>query len=223
MKLHIYNVSWFSHTDNEIEVFYIKSWNTCTYSVYFKSKKELNYNRFVDPNKLVHSDLRIYRISFLLLDISQRCRAEAAHHCRAMPKRPYLITRKVSRYCLLALQRSTVVRVKLYMSYYHGNIHNVYTLHKELLIIMRAHAHSALLAMFRTHTLTFNNMTDNLSLPCCCAKPLQSGGSRCARLIHIIICSYFIPGFGAGNIFYIIYICIYLKPSKQFKSEFMVH
>ena len=73
MKLHV-NISWFSHTDNEIEVFYIKSWNICTYYVYFKSKKELDYNRFVDPNilgasRLVHSDLRIYRISFFLLVI----------------------------------------------------------------------------------------------------------------------------------------------------------
>ena len=60
-------------TDNEIQDFYIKSWNICTYSVYFKSKKELNYNRYVDPNilrasRLVHSDLRIYRISFFLFD-----------------------------------------------------------------------------------------------------------------------------------------------------------
>ena len=67
------NISWFSHTDNEIEVFYFKSWNICTYSVYFNSKKELNYNRFVDLNilgasRLVHSDLRIYQISFFLLD-----------------------------------------------------------------------------------------------------------------------------------------------------------
>ena len=72
-----FNISCYSHTDNEIEVFYIKSWNICTYSVYFKSKKELNYNRFVDPNilgasRLVHSDLRIYRISFFLLDIMSR-------------------------------------------------------------------------------------------------------------------------------------------------------
>ena len=42
--------------------------------VYFKSKKELNSDRFVDPNilgaaRLVHSDLRIYRISIFLLDI----------------------------------------------------------------------------------------------------------------------------------------------------------
>ena len=41
--------------------------------MYFKSKKELNYERFVDPNvlgaaRLVHSDLRIYRISFFPLD-----------------------------------------------------------------------------------------------------------------------------------------------------------
>ena len=41
--------------------------------VYFKSKKEHNYDRFVDLNilgavRLVHSDLRIYRISFFLLD-----------------------------------------------------------------------------------------------------------------------------------------------------------
>ena len=72
MKLHV-NISWFSHTDNEIEVFYIKFWNIGTYYDYFRSKKELNYNRFVDPNilgalHLVHSDLRIYQISFFLLD-----------------------------------------------------------------------------------------------------------------------------------------------------------
>ena len=52
----------------------MKSWSTCTYVVYFKSKKELNYDGFVDLNKLgaarlVHSDLRIYRISFFLLDV----------------------------------------------------------------------------------------------------------------------------------------------------------
>ena len=43
--------------------------------MYFKSKKDLNYDRFVDPNilgaaRLVHSDLRIYRISFFLLDVT---------------------------------------------------------------------------------------------------------------------------------------------------------
>ena len=54
------NISWFSHTNNEIEDFYIKSCNICTYFVYFKSKKEPNYDRFVDPNmRLVHSDLQI--------------------------------------------------------------------------------------------------------------------------------------------------------------------
>ena len=35
--------------------------------MYFKSKKDLNYNKFVDPN--IHSDLRIYQILFFLLDI----------------------------------------------------------------------------------------------------------------------------------------------------------
>ena len=49
------NESGFSYTDNEIDVFYITSWNTCTYSVYFKSKKELNYNRFVDSNRIFGS------------------------------------------------------------------------------------------------------------------------------------------------------------------------
>ena len=54
---------------------YSKSWSTCTYVVYFKSKKELNYDRFVETNilgaaRLVHSDLRIYRISFFVLDIA---------------------------------------------------------------------------------------------------------------------------------------------------------
>ena len=47
---------------------------TCTYFVYFKSAKELNYNRFVDLNifgaaRHVHSDLRIYRVSFFLHNI----------------------------------------------------------------------------------------------------------------------------------------------------------
>ena len=46
----------------------------CTYLMYFKSEKELNYDRFVDLNilgaaRLVHSDQRIYRISFFLLDV----------------------------------------------------------------------------------------------------------------------------------------------------------
>ena len=48
--------------------------------MYFKSRKELDYNRFVDPNllgvsRLVHSDLRIYRISFLLLDRAPKVKA----------------------------------------------------------------------------------------------------------------------------------------------------
>ena len=65
-----------NHADYKNEMFYIKSWNTCTYVVYFKSKKELNYDRFVDPNiygaaRLVLSDPRIYRISFFLLDKSE--------------------------------------------------------------------------------------------------------------------------------------------------------
>ena len=59
---------------NEIQVFYIKYCNICAYFVYFKSKKKLNYDRVVDPNilraaSLVHSDLRIYRISFFLIDL----------------------------------------------------------------------------------------------------------------------------------------------------------
>ena len=71
MKLHGYCFVVY-HSDNEITVFFIKSWNTCIYFVYFKSKKELNYDRFADPNilstsRLVRSDLRIYRISFFLL------------------------------------------------------------------------------------------------------------------------------------------------------------
>ena len=66
------NISLFSHTDNVNN----ESWNIYTYSVYFKSKKELIYIRLVDPNILgasrhVHSDLRIYRISFFLLDVMQ--------------------------------------------------------------------------------------------------------------------------------------------------------
>ena len=44
---------------------------TCTHFVYLRSKK-FNYNRFVDPNilrawALVHSDLRLHRMSFFLL------------------------------------------------------------------------------------------------------------------------------------------------------------
>ena len=62
------------HANDQIAFCYIKSCKTCTYYVYFKSKKELNYGRFVDPNilgaaRLVNSDLRIYRISSFLLDL----------------------------------------------------------------------------------------------------------------------------------------------------------
>ena len=64
-------VAWFNHAHYRIGVFYIKYCNICAYFAYFKSKKELNYDRFVDPNiRLVHSDLRIYRISFFLLDLA---------------------------------------------------------------------------------------------------------------------------------------------------------
>ena len=74
--------------------FFIQSWNICTYSVYFKSKKELNYNSFVDPNilgasRLVHSDLRIYRISFFLLDITDSvCDTESVIIAIRKPKNP---------------------------------------------------------------------------------------------------------------------------------------
>ena len=40
----------FNNADFRIGVFYIESCNKCVYFVYFKSKKELNYDRFVDPN-----------------------------------------------------------------------------------------------------------------------------------------------------------------------------
>ena len=79
MKLHGYCFMVY-HTDNEIAFFYIKSWNTFANYVYLRSKKELNYDRFVDPkilvdpkirgaSCLVHSDPLIYRISFFLLDL----------------------------------------------------------------------------------------------------------------------------------------------------------
>ena len=37
-----------------------KSGNVCTYSVYFKSKKELNYNRFVDLNIYEYIEFRSF-------------------------------------------------------------------------------------------------------------------------------------------------------------------
>ena len=54
-------------------------------SVYFMSKKELNYNKFIDPNilgarRLVHSDLRIYRISFFLLDLKCKHNTKRANN-----------------------------------------------------------------------------------------------------------------------------------------------
>ena len=69
------------HADYNNGIYYKKFWNTNIYFVYFKSKKVLNYNRFVDQNilgavRLVHSDRRIYRISFFLLDIIQRCNGD---------------------------------------------------------------------------------------------------------------------------------------------------
>ena len=63
------NVSWLT----TLTILSTNSTGTCTYFVYFKSMKELNYDRFADLNilqaaRLVHSDLRIYWISFFLLD-----------------------------------------------------------------------------------------------------------------------------------------------------------
>ena len=63
------------NADYEMEVLYSKSYNICAYFVYFKSKKELNYDRLKEPNilgapRLVYSYLQIYRISFFLLDVS---------------------------------------------------------------------------------------------------------------------------------------------------------
>ena len=63
------NVSWLT----TLTILSINSWGTCTYFVYFKLKKELNYDRLVDLEllgaaRLVHSDLLIYRILFFLLD-----------------------------------------------------------------------------------------------------------------------------------------------------------
>ena len=74
MKLHVYCFVVY-YSANKITFSFIKSWNTFIYCVYFKSKKELNYDRFVDLNilgavRLVHSDPRIYRISFFLHDIN---------------------------------------------------------------------------------------------------------------------------------------------------------
>ena len=64
------NFSWLP----TLTILSINFWSTCTYFVYYKSKKELNYDRFVDLNilvaaRLLHSDIRMYRISFFLLDI----------------------------------------------------------------------------------------------------------------------------------------------------------
>ena len=64
-------------TMKEINVFCIKSWNICTYFVYYKWKKELNYVRFVDPiyPRLVHSDLQISFFLPDLYDITHQMRA----------------------------------------------------------------------------------------------------------------------------------------------------
>ena len=68
-------VAWFTHADYRIGVFYINS--KMFFFVYFMSKKELNYDRFVDPNilgapRFVHLDLRMYRISFFLRCLSRQ-------------------------------------------------------------------------------------------------------------------------------------------------------
>ena len=52
----------------------------------FKSKKELNYDKFVDLNVLgaarhIHSDLRIYRVSFFLLDRNIQVSHSAYYVC----------------------------------------------------------------------------------------------------------------------------------------------
>ena len=44
----------------KIEIFYVKSSNTGTYFVYFKSQRELSYDRFVNPNLLIYLFKHIY-------------------------------------------------------------------------------------------------------------------------------------------------------------------
>ena len=46
---HMPNVSWLT----TLAILSINSWSTCTYFVYFNSKKELNDDRFVNLNILV--------------------------------------------------------------------------------------------------------------------------------------------------------------------------
>ena len=72
----------------------INSWNTCTYFVYLKSKKKLNYDRLGDLNilgavRLVHSDLRIYRISCFLLDVTDSWEQLALYGTPLLPLRFY--------------------------------------------------------------------------------------------------------------------------------------
>ena len=76
MTLHNYmaNVSLFTMlTINCFQIF-VYQFVRFTYFLYFKSKKELNYNRFIDLNmlraaRLVNSDQQIYGISFFPLDL----------------------------------------------------------------------------------------------------------------------------------------------------------
>ena len=88
--------------------FYINFLHTCTYFVYFKSKKELNYDRFVDPNilgaaRLVHSDLRIYLISFFLLDLFLPGLKVCKTLCKTKKKHK---NNTISKKCVLGMQIS---------------------------------------------------------------------------------------------------------------------
>ena len=53
------NVYWLT----TLNILSINSWSTCAYFVYFKSNKELNYDRFVDLN--IYSALRASYILWL--------------------------------------------------------------------------------------------------------------------------------------------------------------
>ena len=128
------NISWFNHTDNKIEVVYIKSLNTCTYSVYFKSKKELNYNRFVDLNvrgalRLVHSDLRIYRISFFLLDINEVNIEETTDRTV-----PYLMEKMVMSIAVMRKkgQMTRMITISLVVTCVEGTVTYTIKLHHKL-------------------------------------------------------------------------------------------
>ena len=93
------NVAWFNNAENKIEVFDFKLGTYVRILCIENLRNKLNYDRFADPNilgatRLVHSDLRIYPIAFIRLEITNSSSANLGGGPGAVVKADCLESRR---------------------------------------------------------------------------------------------------------------------------------